>query len=345
MTNLVSRRCRRHLLVLVAAALIGESSHARAADARLTLLPGEPWSDLFGDQEVKRSFQVRATEAWQGRVAWRFTAGGQTLASGESPAAAAPGKPATIAIRLPVPPVRDGVVLETRLVVAAYAAGAARPEATRGSTFWVFPRDPFADRGEWLKARKITLFDPRETTAPVLRKAGVPFAQTRNVDALGGLREGLLVVGEGVSFKEERGLPEVLLRAASRGLPVLCLAPAEGTFPIPGVDHAPPPTPAGLAFRQQDVIGRLDRRLDTAWPPDGKVVASRIALRSDGTAVVGEAGTGADGWPWLEIEYPDKGGRLLLCGFGIITHWEAGPAPRFLFAQLLQLLAGEHPGG
>src|SRR5689334_5031808 len=101
MSRCLSFCCHGPVLALLAGVLA--VSPAGAADARVALLPGESWSDLLGGQEAKRSFQLRATAAWKGRVGWRFTADGRTLASGESPASAEPGKAATVEIRLPVP--------------------------------------------------------------------------------------------------------------------------------------------------------------------------------------------------------------------------------------------------
>ena len=58
-----------------------------------------------------------------------------------------------------------------------------RPEHVK--KVWIFPRDPFADRSEWLKGLKITLFDPEGKTADVLEKAHVPFKFTKNTSASG----------------------------------------------------------------------------------------------------------------------------------------------------------------
>jgi hypothetical protein len=147
-------------------------------------------------------------------------------------------------------------------------------------------------------------------------------------------------VGEGVSFEEEKDLPDTLIRAAARGRPVLCLAPAKGVLPLPGADGTAAPLPQALCLHRTEIIAQLDRHLDlSGWPPDGKVVASAFALKAVEGSVLAEVTDGSSGWPWLEATHANKG-RLLLCGFGLTTHWDAGPAPRYLFARLLERLAG-----
>ena len=86
------------------------------------------------------------------------------------------------------------------------------------------------------------------------------------------------------------------------------------------------------------MISQLDKRLDTrGWPPDGKVIAAGLALKAVEGSVVGEITDGTSGWPWLEVQYA-KQGRLVVCGFGLMNHWEASPTPRYLFARVLESL-------
>ena len=78
-----------------------------------------------------------------------------------------------------------------------------------------------------------------------------------------------------------------------------------------------------------------------------------MTIKSDRDQVVAEVGQrlplsfrergGGEGWPWLELRYPAKKGRLLVCGFGIIRQWEATPAPRYLISELFLRLTAEKP--
>jgi hypothetical protein len=266
----------------------------------------------------------------------------RTIARGQQLASVRPDKPAVATLRLAVPGVKEGVVVQAQLAVSLYAGASTRPAAEHTKPIWIFPRDPFVDRSEWLKGLNIELFDPLGKTAEVFEKARVPFKLTRNTAAISGPGTGLLVIGEGISLRDFRALPEAMLQAAAGGRPVLCLAPSEGAIPMPGAGDTPQQAPRLVELRREDIVTELDKRVDAAgWPPAGTSVASRLVVQPKGGRVVAEVSAQGAGWPWLDARYPAGRGRLLACGFGIIRQWEDGPAPRFLLARILDLLDGQ----
>jgi hypothetical protein len=318
---------------------------AWADEKRSIVQPDQSWSGVFGDTEAILRFTIRPTKALKGRVTWQWTStGNRTLARGESAILAAVNQPARITIRLKVPPVKPGVILHTRLLVTVYHEGSPRAEATHEQGLTVFPTDPFVDRKQWLKDRKLTLFDPDGKTAAILTTMGIPFEETRNPAALPELRSGMILVGEGVSFREYRDLPEALFKAAARGIPVLCLAPSAGYIRLPGAEGAPLPAPKALCFRRQEVITAIDKDLDAAgWAADTELTASTLSLKADGGQVVAEVQNDPHGWPWLEVQFPATNGRCIVCTFGIVRNWDANPTPRFLLARLLERLSSLPP--
>jgi hypothetical protein len=246
---------------------------------------------------------------------------------GHAALAVGPEKPAKAMLPLRIPAVKEGVVLEAQLTVALYTAADVKPAAVDNRTVRIFAADPFADRGQWLKGLAITLFDPEKKTADLFDKAHIPYKYTRNTSMLDELDGGLLVIGEGTAWKDYASLGQSVVKAASRGVPVLCLAPGEGSLALPGADGADSPAPAAVTLRRENVIGELDKRLDRfAWPPDGQIAVSRLEIKGDRDQAVLEFGRGDRGWPWLDVRYPAPRGRLWVCGFGIVRYWEAGPA-------------------
>jgi hypothetical protein len=311
---------------------------ASAAQEKISLEPQQKWSNVFGGKEV--DFTFRVSGPFQGRASWNFSLNQRTLASREVPITSAPGKPADLVVHLDLPKVKDGLSLKTRLLVSIYAQGSNPPAATLEKTLWIFPANPFAGQAQWLRVLKITLYDPPGTTARVFKEMDIPFVEARDLEALNAVRAGTVIIGEGVSFQEQRVLPELIVKLAARGLPVLCLAPSDGILPIPVAQDAGLRRPEGFSIRRQNIITRLDKRLDAEEWPGGKVVLSSVALKGDGAATVGEAIQGKEGWPWMEIDFPTARGKVIVCGFGLMSNWDASPAPRFLFARILERLTG-----
>lgn len=323
-------------------------SSASGQGDKITLEAREKWTNFAAESKVKLHFTVKVPRAFKGQAIWTFSDPGTKRTfpggAGANEITAGPEKPVTVEIPLAMPSVKPGVVWKGQLLVAVHAAGQKEAEASYEKTIWIFPGDPFVERAKWFEGLKITLYDsdPKSKTAealmnlPALKDLKSPFEQTSNVAGIADFKEGLLLVGEGVSFKDEAGLAEALAQAAGRGVTVLCLAPKDGAFPLPGADNGLP-SPSSLTLRRQDIILKLDKHLDgAAWAPDNQVVARSLAVRTDDGKVIAEVQDGAKGWPWLQLDYPDKKSRLVLVGFPIIQRWQDGPTPRYLLARLLE---------
>jgi hypothetical protein len=329
---------------LILLSLIGAMAPCVGADeGGPTIEARSKWSNVFGGKEATWQYQVKVPRALQGRAVWKLTSDGRTLARGEAGLNIEPDRPAPVKMVLTLPPVKNGVVLEAKLTVSLIADKEEKVAATREKTVWIFPENPFYLHSKWLKELKIRLFDPEKKTLKVLEKAEVPFDEVGNVEGITELKEGVLLVGEGVSFRDYPALPESLIQAAARGLPVLCLAPALGTLPIPGVEKLKGSRPGSLAWRSGDVIAEIDKRLDALSWSGGEMIASTISLTAEEGMVQGEIAP-AGGWPWMEANYPETHGRLVICGFGIIRQWDVSPTPRFLFERLLERIS-EKPAG
>jgi len=307
----------------------------------------EAWGCVFGGRKVELHFAVEARRAIEGRAAWGLAVERGTVARGETAVVAGPQKPGQVTVRLDLPEAREGVVVPAVLSLAVESpARAGIPLASVEKRLWIFPENPFAQRTRWLEQLDIRLFDPGQKTQRVLEKMKVPFRATRNVDSLAALDKGFVIIGEGTSLAEYRGLAKVMVTAASRGVPVICLAPSGGEMAMPGSEGSDLPAPATIILRRNDAVSALDKRLDAlAWPADGNAVASRLVLKGDRNRVVAEVGAAEAGWPWMEISFPARRGKLVVCGFAVVRKWDEGPVPRYLLLRLMEHLAAEPSGG
>jgi hypothetical protein len=310
-------------------ALIVGIAVAAARSEDVTLGIQETWSGFFGGSTQTLHVLAEPSGAGIKRFGWSLAVDGRVVGRGETPA---DGGSAAIPVNIPA--IKEGVVLPAIVSVEALEPVLSAAE----KPVWIFAENAFSGKMEWLKSLHILLFDPDGATAAILEKTDIPFTAVRNPEALVSAAGRLVIVGEGISLEEYPALAETLVRAALAGRAVLCLAPADGSLPIPGAFDLQNPRPIRMRFARSDVIKEIDKRLDAeAWPVDGRVVARDLALRSERQQVVGQFLPAGSGWPWFEAEFPG-GGRLLFCGFAMIEKWDQGPAPRYLLVRLIENL-------
>lgn len=300
--------------------------------------PVEKRAGVFGETDATFTFRIVADEAVEGKVLWSYSANGRTISRGES--AIKHGDDGDlIEVKLSIPRATDGVVMETELSVRLHEKGDSTPVAEHTKTIWLFPEDPFFEKTEWLEELKITLFDPDGKTADLFDESEIPYEETKNLGALSHLDEGLLIVGEGVSFLRNRGLDQSIMQLAAKGIPVLVLAPSEGSLAMPRSDDPEFPTPKQFSLRSEDVLTEINKRFDVqGWSNEGKSIASRLHITTKAGDIITEVSEDEKGWPWIEADYAEKESTLLVCGFGIVQNWTDNPTPRFLLADLFEKL-------
>lgn len=302
-----------------------------AAGEEVRLVIREGWMDYFGGRNETFHVSVNAPGSAGQRLGWALSAGGRVVARGETTV----DETFVGAFAVTMPSVKEGVVIDGVLSVTALGSAGNRVLSSTEQAVYLFGENPFADRTAWLEKCRIQLFDPGQLTADVLEKLGVPFESVRNVGALAD-GDGLLLVGEGVSFEDYPGLADALVQAAISGQSVLCLAPADGSFAVPGASDPNAVRPVRLCFRGTQVIGELDKKLDgELWPVRGNPVARDFALTGERRLATVECAKAGAGWPWLEAEFPG-GGCVIFCGFAVVESWETGPAPRFLLLRIFE---------
>ncbi|MCG2661073.1 MAG: hypothetical protein L6437_12615, partial [Kiritimatiellae bacterium] len=155
-------------------------SLALAGEPRVSIVAQEHWADFWGGKEILFHFAVSSDQAMTGRVGWRFSCEGRTLAQQEREIAPGPGKTEILEIRVQMPAVKEGVVLPAVLGVSMMEAGAEKSVAAVEKKIWIYPENPFVDRKEWLKKLDIRLFDPDKKTGECFEKAGIPFQRVNN---------------------------------------------------------------------------------------------------------------------------------------------------------------------
>jgi hypothetical protein len=299
----------------------------------------EPWAAVFADGTYTFHVVVSGNQAATYNANWRFSAGGRTLASREAEIDLGVERSVTSELQLDIPSVGEEVIFPADLTVDLHAKDGTEIVGPIVKRVWIFARAPFADRQQWLRGLEIHLYDPIGETAICFEKARIPFQRVYNLDASGDIDRGMFVVGEGISFDDCRGVPGTIIRLANRGVGVLCLAPTAGTVQLSS-DDCPAIVLQRLFLDRQSIITRLDKRLDAnAWPDRQPVVLHGVDVISKSMDSIAEVSDQRSSWPWLDVTYSAPHGRLIICGLGIVSGWQAGPTPSYLLLRIFQDLA------
>ena len=317
---------------------------AKAGDNQLTL--AEKWSTAFsGDEIVVHAKLSNADNPTDDRIRWAHTANQRTISRGEAGFVVDDSLEATAEITLRPRNLRDGVLFETTLTAARFNRNNDRPIETLKHRIWLFPRDPLAGRRVWAESLGLILFDPVGITAERLADIQLPLQSTDVASAAGKVTsDGVLIVGEQVSFTQLDSLGKTLLHSAQAGRRVLVLAPSDGFLTLAPQSNnrtSVQDIPGELRFSREHVITRLDKRLDAAaWQrTNNEIPSTRFAVQARLGQTAAIVTPRRSGWPWLEIHFPQTEGILIVCGFRIVEHWDKGPTPRFLLVRLLEHLS------
>ncbi len=315
----------RRALIVVALALQG--ARAESGPSRMRFV--DPYTGFFAGQTAVVNVLVTDEPPVGTRLGWRLAAGSSTVARGE--VLVQGGGPTPVSFE--IPPVKPGVVMSWTLQVLL-------DQTVIERTIHAFPADPFDGRKAQLIMQPMSLFDPVGRTADTLDSSGIPYRRINRPDDLRHA-DGLIVVGEGISFHEYRGLAEAMVECAVNGSAVLCLAPSEGEFILPGTRMQGGVHPDAIVFRQEEAIRDVDKRLDmTVWSPGVSSVVSSMEVDAVRQSVIVRVLPGDKGWSWIEVRFGEQG-RLVVGGFGIVRHWEQSPCARWLFAGMLEQMVPE----
>lgn len=261
----------------------------------------EPWGAIFAEETAV--FHVQAAAAPAG---WSLALSGAVVARGETPT-----------IELTFPALRNGLAVEGVMTAETSQGKIQKP-------IWLFSRKP-----DFPSMEKLLVFDPIGATVSMLESNGIPFQPVNSVDALTRAARGVVLVGEGISTDEYKGMAAALADSASRGARILWLAPGEGRMVLPGGEGA-----STLDFRDAAVVAATDKRLKPEDWRERNAVRSSFRLVGDRRIVEMEWSANGMGLCWMEARWT-SGGRLAICGLSIVESWENNPAPRYLLVQWL----------
>jgi hypothetical protein len=327
--------------VVVNSAICRGQDVAKSADDQRDVRSIGQVSCVLAERAARFRFAWNDKSKLVTRVEWQLAVGDRIVSRGNIRptlvADAATGDQVTFA--LVMPPVKPGVVVNAELSVTLHT-GDAQSFSLKQPLF-IFADNPFVDRAEWLRELNIRLFDPDGATQKILETHGIPFDVLTTAAAIDAVNDGVLILGEGISWSVHSAAVHAAGRAARRGCRVLCLAPKEGDMPLYSESRDEPTEISTLFAARETVIRRFDKQFDTREWLGGPSVVSRLGLVSEHDTQLARVTDSRSAWPWLEVRFGDTSasddgsGTLIVCGLGIIKYWDDGPVPRYLFRAIL----------
>jgi hypothetical protein len=301
----------------------------------------------FGGTTNEVQIQVSADKPVSGRLGHSLLVNDRSIEVRERELSLKPGEPQVLSLPVTFPEVKPGAIYPAELSISFIATGANQVSTNIRTRIWLFPADAFSDQSRLIKKLDLGLFDPAEKTTQRFKDAGILFEIIPRTEALRNTSHQTIVIGEGLNLKEYRGFDHLLLELAEQGKTVILFAPVGGEI---GLSSVPPnegvPLPQSMIFKRLDIIREVDKRLDAGeWSPNREILASTLVLQGNHADVEGriEAGKDPAGWPWVDLHWKN-GGRLLICGFAIVSQWETNPTPRYLLLRMLEKCHGENGG-
>lgn len=203
-------------------------------------------------------------------------------------------------------------------------------DRTHEAALHLFPKSPFADRKQFLKAANIELFDPVGNTAEVFNKHEIPFKRLRAIENISSDGSPFVIIGEGCNQFSETEFTKALINAAAEGQTVLCLQPKNPQVKFEGGNNR---VVLETGAVQIDTETELPRFLEPSsrWTPNRDSESLLLGL-ADGKA----------GWPKVEI-HPGKAtanqkraGKIIFTGLAVIEKHEDVPASRHILWKLLK---------
>ncbi|MEW5895825.1 MAG: hypothetical protein AB1650_08765 [Candidatus Omnitrophota bacterium] len=321
------------LLILLEFILLGPAVYCQPASQTLHIELAEPLSNFFAERDQILRFHISGDIPDSANFFWSLEyRNGAVLERGQGRFHERQAS-TDVEISVPVPKVNEGVILPVDLKFVIEGPGHQTLAAYNHQCF-IFSPDPFASNRQSLSELKIALYDPQNKTSALFDELGIPYDSVFNFEAIEQQETRLFIIGADIDLEHSQGLMETIEKLLLKNTSVLMLAPLGGDIRIPA-------NTAG-GFNQVLVAGnaiihRLDKRLDTFWPPYGNTVASGVEINTISPDVIGRWSEGQKQWPWLEIDFANKT-RFVVCGLDVVGKNSDGPAARYFLARLIEYM-------
>jgi len=300
----------------------------------------DQWSCVFAGQQTTFHYYLPETKLRQVAVDWTLLSGSRVIGRGTAnPLVETRDDESQISLLVALPELKPGVTMPAILKLSVVLDG---KQHTLQHDLHIYSEEPFVEQQEFLKQLRLQLYDPLGSTASILDENRIPYTRLRSLAAIDETTDGLILAGEGISLDKHDLLMSSLYAAASRGVPVLCLASSNGAWPMKLDAGGDLPLPE-LTLSREDWIRQFDKRFDSDHWQSGRSVSRTLELVAVNDQVEIQLSKRLSGWSWLRLKFPARQTRvpatdMIVCRMELIKSWNETPVPRYLLRHLFEEL-------
>lgn len=305
----------------------------------LTIETGSPWRGIFADKVVPYEIILTGKQNSYASLTWRLSSKGRVLSSGQQAIRFGSGNTVTTTLPLQTPPLKQGISIEAQLIIEVADETHSEQKTDYKSKLNIYGPDLLLTNRHFYQQLNIQLFDPIGNTAKIFDDLKIPYVARSKAQLVNLTEKRLIVVGAGVALDQQRGLIDTLIEHARNGQRVLILQPITGDFSVSDLSTNSKIRPSTMSFTDDSVVQSFAQGYD--WITNTSKTHGISLLNHRQTVLAQIAKHNRNNWDWLQINFDQSGGKLIICMLLFDRYIDTGPVPQIIFIRLLAYANGQ----
>ncbi len=281
---------------------------------------------FFGDQTVKLIYSVQSTKSREVDLKWHVSRNQVVIASRQRTLKLLANRKTKTEIELELPKPRAGVPLELKLNIVINS----KPVHQR--VLQIVSQNPLSGLN-----KQIILYDPAGETRKLFSANDVSHRLIHREVELADIRDSVILIGEGISWKKSRTLTQTIQECLQRNNQVICLRPEEGKISLTDLLDCDLGSAGQLQFSDIRIIQQLvPGILNSSLQMNGELKSQTLHLVGTRNGIFLEVQQNTIGWIWMEYHQPNLNSQFVVCMLPVVSKWNEGPLPRHLLASILK---------
>jgi hypothetical protein len=292
------------------------------------------WKGIFAGEITQYKIVVTSKKNSSVLLSWQLLLKGRTVSSGVQDVRFNSDANKVVNLPLRVPAMKSGIQLSSQLIISVVSGVNTEHKKSYQSMIPVYGPNLFLTDAAIYKQLNIKLFDPVGRTSSFLNESQIPYYELSREEIFTPSIDGLIVIGAGVDLNRYRGLIDVLIKLAEKGVKVLVLQPSSGNVSLLGFTVNNASHPSTLSFSKDSIVNSFAKGYQ--WVADDPLKKFGIVLRNHRQNILADiVEYQQNSWDWISMSFQHSGGRLIISMLPFIEHNDRGPIPQLLLGRLL----------